>query len=269
MPIIFHYIHTIKTLHKFMKNTPPENLHVSAPSKNDQTLPPEPTGPKNVRPSESVAERLVPRPIRDRKFRAHSFLAKLTPIQQSMLISWLKALSTREIVEKVAALPPTGFGLKVCSTTITRLRVLVRNVPAMTLANETLDTAADLLESHQTAAIPALHEALHVMLYSAALNHATRGAEPKVIDQTLAALIRLEKLRILTTASAQNLSPSAPATRHNIHVTISPAPPEQARTTRPTEARECGPDSHLRPEGDPAKTAGTFELKVKRTLGCS
>jgi hypothetical protein len=216
-----------------MQNKPSENPHVSAPSQTDQTLPTI-IEPKDSLPQPgSVAERLVPRTVRERKFRAHSFVAKLTSVQQGTLILWVKALSTREIVEKVAAAPPQGFGLKVCATTIDRLRVLFRNVAPMTLASEALDTAADLLESHQTAAIPALHQALHVMLYSTALNHATHSAEPKIVDQTLAALIRLEKLRILTGPPTPHQNSSPPANRHHIQLTISPAPEHMKAATIP------------------------------------
>jgi hypothetical protein len=210
-----------------MKNIPSENSHVSVPTVTSQQLPAAEDSAPASDPLESIAERLVPRKVRELKFRAHSFAAKLNHVQRTTLFAWMNTLPTRDVVEKVAAPPPQGFGLKVCSTSIDRLKSFLKNVKPMTLASDALDTAADLLESHEPGGISALHEALHVMLYSSAVKYAARGADPKVIDQTLAALTRLEKLRILTSASTPvHHQPSAPATRHHLHLTISPSTPQ-------------------------------------------
>jgi hypothetical protein len=221
-----------------MKNISSENSHVSVPTATSQQLPSAEDSAPASDPAENIAERLVPRKVRELKFRAHSFAAKLTDVQRTTLFAWMNTLPTREVVKKVAAPPPQGFGLKVCSTSIDRLKSFVKNVTPMTIASDALDTAADLLESHEPGGVSALHEALHVMLYSSAVKYAARGAEPKIIDQTLAALTRLEKLRILNSASAPvHHQPSPPAMRHHVHLTISPSTPPPLQPLRPEKGR--------------------------------
>src|SRR5688572_8004837 len=104
-----------------MKTKSPEILndhqHVSAPG--SPAVPPEPLSPESGlalsfaaaaadfdATASDPSRKLLPPSVRERRFRAHSFAAKLNPVQRHTLLAWLRTFTLEEVRAKVAAPPP-------------------------------------------------------------------------------------------------------------------------------------------------------------------
>src|SRR5688500_6971260 len=74
-----------------------------------------------------LMRKLIPASLRKRKFRADSFMAKLTLPQRALIISWLQLETAEAVRAKVAAPAPAGFGIQVHTSALYRLRNLISN----------------------------------------------------------------------------------------------------------------------------------------------
>src|SRR5438067_10040984 len=134
-----------------MKNEALQNSHnnlpapsISSPGAAVSSVLQEPTSSTC---STELAKKLLPPSVRDRKFRAFSFGSKLNSVQLSTLSAWLCKDSIEEVRQKVAAPPPKGFGMEVCSTTLRRIKKMIENTSLTTWVSNAMDTACDLLDA--------------------------------------------------------------------------------------------------------------------------
>ena len=172
----------------------------------------------------------LPRAIIDRKFRLRSFGSQLNAVQRSMLTAWLCSDdSIDQICAKVAAPPPNGFGMKVCPTTICRMRDLVENTHVVVRVAHAMDCASDLLESGEAGDVAPLREALSLILYSRAINAAKNQAAPEVLDKLLSSISKVEKLK--PAVPLRSSGELRPATIHKVELSITSAPPKSAEIT--------------------------------------
>jgi hypothetical protein len=167
----------------------PESANRSAATQTSSVHP-------SINPPTSGPAAFLPPGIRDRKFRACSFMWKLNDMQRSVLSAWLchEDYSIEDIRKKVAASPPNGFGMAVQSTTLRRLRQLAENVDAIIWVSDAMDTACDLLDEEEASETAPLRQALTALLYSRALHAAQKQAMPEIIDKLVTTIERLERL---------------------------------------------------------------------------
>lgn len=163
----------------------------------------------------------LPMVSRDRKFRAHSFAAKLTLDQRRTLVRWLgdPDLLLVDIQRKIAAPPPEGFGIHVHHVTVRRLRAMYENTDLEHWLSEAMDAACDILEPTNGAEIAPLRESLIYILYSQVIQKSRKLFAPREFNQCVAAIERLEKMK--ARAEQQQTRPSRqPAPQGHLRVDL-------------------------------------------------
>jgi hypothetical protein len=200
-----------------------ENIHVSplqisAADRTNTTLTPTVVEPQLPRQGHmALARSLIASSIRERKFRSHSFVAKLTNEQRLTLFNWLQTDSTPEVRARVAAAPPEGFGLQVSLNTLVRLRNTLKNTQLNQWIATAMDAACDIMDADTSADVAPLRESMSLLLHAHALNYIRQQADPVSIDRLITSIGRLDKLN----RRARSNSPSRPAAaRHHLDVTI-------------------------------------------------
>jgi predicted nucleic acid-binding Zn-ribbon protein len=138
---------------------------------------------------------LIPDAVRERQFRAHSFAASLTPDQRALLFQWLHDYSYSQVIARVAAPAPQGFGLRVSQNTLVRLKHMLNNVEVTKRVASAMDAACDLADSGLPTNIDFLRETLIVQLYSRAVSQAGTGSPCSDINQILSAIAKIEKIK--------------------------------------------------------------------------
>jgi predicted nucleic acid-binding Zn-ribbon protein len=146
---------------------------------------------------------LVPPEIRERKSRAESFMANLTPQQRSIFWGWMDQGNPEDVAQWVAAPPPAGFGIQVPREVIARLECYRTNAKPIGRIMSAMESACDIADRLPNN--PALlRETLLLQLYSSAVHQTAFGmANFADINHILRAITRLEKIRARHSATHQ------------------------------------------------------------------
>jgi len=171
---------------------------------------------------------LIPPEIRDRKFRADSFMMKLTPEQRATVVGWLQAHTPLDVQKMVAAPPPVGFGMQVHRNTLHRLKNLIENSTLNFWLSNGMDAACDVLNGPDAQDVAPMRETIRLLLYNRTLTYIREQAAPASVDRLLSALTRLEKLEKIINSRKDR----APRLKVDVSIT-------SARSTNPvTDASE-------------------------------
>ena len=200
-----------------------ENIHVS-PQKtpagitaHPNRIPAPATPPVPARDRTALVRGLIASTIRERKFRSHSFVARLTNEQRLTLFNWLQSDSALEVRAKVAAAPPEGFGMQVSLNSLVRIRNTVKNTQLNQWIATAMDAACDIMDADTTVDATPLRESMSLLLHAHALNYIREGGDPVSIDRLITSIGRLEKLNKATPGNPSSLPATA---RHHVDVTI-------------------------------------------------
>jgi hypothetical protein len=174
--------------------------------------------------------KLIPASLRKRKFRADSFMAKLTLPQRALVISWLQQETAEAVRAKVAAPAPAGFGIEVHTSALYRLRNRVSNTELNYWIENAMDATFDILEADTSVDTAPMREALSLLLHSRIMTYVREQTNPISIDRLLSALTRLEKLKTHI-AQRPHLVAGEKTTRHKIEVQITANPGAPAPIT--------------------------------------
>jgi hypothetical protein len=167
--------------------------------------------------------KLIPASLRKRKFRADSFMAKLTLPQRALVISWLQQETAEAVRAKVAAPAPAGFGIQVHTSALYRLRNVVSNTELNFWIENAMDATFDILEADTSVDTAPMREALSLLLHSRIMTYVREQTNPVSIDRLLSALTRLEKLKTHI-AQRPHLTSREKTTRHKVEVQITTNP---------------------------------------------
>jgi hypothetical protein len=179
---------------------------------------------------------LLPSVIHERKFRAHSFAAKLTLEQRRTLIRWLadEDLMLVDIQRKIAAPPPEGFGIQVHHVTVRRLRSMYENTDLEHWISQAMDAACDILEPTNGAEIAPLRESLIYILYSQVIQKSRKLFAPREFNQCIAAIERLEKMKARAeTQQSRSSRPPAPQGHLRVDLRIHNPKAKKAKNRHP------------------------------------
>lgn len=192
----------------------------SAPLVAAPSVPPTPpTAPAEFNPI-AAARALLPAHIRERRRRSDAFISKLTTDQRRQLIQWFLHLPVLQVVARIAAPPPQGFGIEVSEPTVRRAKNLYCSGAQREAVFEALDVAHDLFEHRDPVAFPPMREALAAMLYARAVNQLQQGEPIEEVNKTLTGLSRVERLPRPQPGTPR--APGSSATRHHIELSVVP-----------------------------------------------
>ena len=198
-----------------------------------------------------LVRRLLPPELRNRKFRAGSFVAQLTDEQRVLVFNWLQdgVTTVSEIRNQIAEPPPKGFGIKVNLTTLHRLRNLLGNMELNHRIAEMMDATYDILDADTSIDPAPVREAISLLLHDDLLVQIRKNADTRHIERLVNSITRMEKLKHLARRNPRHPSEPitaeclAPVTRHKVELSISTHIPPSHQTP-PPEGSGAQPQIH-------------------------
>ena len=187
----------------------------------------------------------------NRKQRADSFYRKLSPDQQRTLLQWLEDIDDlSEILDRVTAPPPEGFGLAVHYTSLQRFRSFIRSLNWTAANQEILDTIRDMEANGDVTQSVRIEKAINQLLLRKAFELAETEPGSDMVPRILTAInklstLELKRQRLILNHFKITHAPRSPrSTTHNVKLTVHPASPQAsiAVQSEPAKLHEKNPN---------------------------
>jgi hypothetical protein len=130
----------------------------------------------------------------ERKTRAKSLMQQLTPEQQVQLTLWLHEESVPDVMDKVAAPQPEGFGIRTHLTTLRRIKSQLFSADVSEDLETLTDLCHDVSEQSGSLDISNIQETILGLLHSTALRLAQEAPASDELANVLANITRLSTL---------------------------------------------------------------------------
>jgi hypothetical protein len=129
-----------------------------------------------------------------RRARADSLTSQISKEQHYLLFDWILHYPIPEVVEKVAAPPPEGFGLKAHPTTLQRLRSHYYAMGVGGESEEVRDFIASLEEKADLSQFPRVQTTISHLLHLKAIELARNEPDSKDLFRLIASIDKLSTL---------------------------------------------------------------------------
>ena len=122
-------------------------------------------------------------------------LDQLTDSQQAQLITWLETMSLTEVLEKLNAAPPEGFGIRTYMTSLRRFQARINREQRAELLEQQPAAATEADRMLRSAQDQLLQHVLHLVTTSNSSSSAI-GAVAKIIARQQDYGLRLQELEL-------------------------------------------------------------------------